>query len=289
MEVKKPLFIVGTGRCGSTIFHHMFSHHPHVAWMSPSCAKYPSKPRLNRTAMHFMSVPLLARYMRKKIYPGEWYAFWDYHCPGFSEPCRDLDNEDVSRKIETTIRKIMGQMLTSSRFRLLVKITGWPRIRFLKEIFPDAKFIRIYRDGRAVATSLLNVPWWSGWRGPDNWRWGKLPPPLRGKWESFGQSFVVLAGIEWEILMDAYERAKQGIHADDLLDIRYEELCQDPLKVFKKVAEFSTLEWTKQFEAAVKRYSLKSNNDKWKKHLSAGQQRILNESLKDSLEKYGYW
>jgi len=267
----------------------MLSHHPHVAWMSPSCAKYPNKPRLNRTAMHFIDTPLLGRYIRKVIYPGEWYPFWDYHCPGFSEPCRDLGKEDVSPKIETAVRNTMGDMLTHKRSRLLIKITGWPRIKFLKEIFTDAKFIHICRDGRAVASSLLNVPWWSGWQGPANWRWGKLTPSLRDKWEKYGQSFVVLAGIEWEILMAAYERSKQGIHEDDLLDIRYEDLCQDPLKVFQKVAEFSTLEWPKQFEAALKRFSLKSTNDKWKKHLSAEQQRILCESLKDNLEKHGYW
>jgi len=288
MEVKKPLFIVGTGRCGSTIFHHMLSRHPHLAWLSPFLKRYPNRPKLNRTAMRLINIPLLSRYMRKIIYPGEWYTFWDYHCPGFSEPCRDLDKEDVTPKIETSVRKIMGDMLTPKRFRLLVKITGWPRIRFLKEIFPDAKFIRISRDGRAVAASLLNVPWWSGWRGPDNWRWGRLKPPLRDKWERYGQSFVVLAGIEWEILMGAYEKAKQGIDASDLLDIRYEDLCQDPLKVFQKVVEFSNLEWPKRFEAVVKKFPLNSTNDKWKKYLSSEQQRILGESLKDNLEKYGY-
>jgi len=289
LEVKKPLFIVGTGRCGSTVFHHMLSHHPHIAWLSPTCAKYPNRPKLNRTAIHLIDTPLLGPYVRKVIYPGEWYTFWDYHCPGFSEPCHDLGKEDVSHKIKTTIRKVMGDMLTYKRRRLLIKITGWPRIRFLKEIFPDAKFIHIYRDGRAVAASLLNVPWWSGWQGPLNWPWGELTPTQRERWVRYGNSFVVLAGIEWEILMAAHERARQGIPSDDILDIRYEDLCQDPLKVFQKVVEFSTLEWPQRFESAVDRFSLKNTNDKWKKHLSGEQQKLLSESLKDSLEKYGYW
>jgi len=183
----------------------------------------------------------------------------------------------------------MGDMLTYKRRRLLIKITGWPRIRFLKEIFPDAKFIHIYRDGRAVAASLLNVPWWSGWQGPLNWPWGELTPTQRERWVRYGNSFVVLAGIEWEILMAAHERARQGIPSDDILDIRYEDLCQDPLKVFQKVVEFSTLEWPQRFESAVDRFSLKNTNDKWKKHLSGEQQKLLSESLKNSLEKYGYW
>jgi len=266
----------------------MLSHHPHVAWLSPECSKHPNRPWLNRTAMRFIDTPLLDRYIRKKIYPGEWYDFWDFHLPGFSEPCRDLNKADVSPRIDTILKKIMGSMLTPKRNRLLIKTTGWPRIGFLKEIFPDAKFIYILRDGRAVASSLLNVPWWSGWRGPANWRWGELTPSYRAKWEKYGQSFVVLAGIEWEILTAAYESAKKGIPANDLLEIRYEDLCQDPLKIFQKVVEFSTLEWPKQFKTAVKRFSMKNTNDKWKNHLSAEQQRILGEMLKDSLKKYGY-
>jgi len=31
-RLNKPIFIIGTGRCGSTIFHRMMAEHPHVAW-----------------------------------------------------------------------------------------------------------------------------------------------------------------------------------------------------------------------------------------------------------------
>src|SRR3712207_7426845 len=48
--------------------------------------------------------------------------------------------------------------------------------RSLSEIFKDAKFIHLMRDGRAVANSLLHVYFWSGWKGPGNWGWGQLSP-----------------------------------------------------------------------------------------------------------------
>jgi len=288
LEVRNPLFIIGTGRCGSTIFHRILSYHPNVTWLSPLCARYPGNPGLNRLAMRLIGAPLLARYARKVIYPGEWYPFWDYHCPGFSEPCRDLRKEDVSHKTKATIRKVMSQMLTTKRHRLLVKVTGWPRIGFLKEIFPDAKFIHVYRDGRAVANSFLNVNWWSGWRGPANWQWGELTPAHKEKWEKYDRSFVVLAGIEWEILMAAQESAKQQIPPHDLLEIRYADLCQDPVKTLQKTAEFSALEWSPRFEAVVKSFSLRNTNHKWQKHLSDEQQKMLHECLEDTLQKYGY-
>ena len=288
MEVKNPLFIIGTGRCGSTVFHQILSYHPNVAWLSPLCARYPGKPELNRLAMRLIDIPFGARYARRVIYPGEWYSFWDYHCSGFSEPCRDLRKEDVSCKTKETVRKVMSKMLTPKRNRLLVKVTGWPRIGFLKEIFPDARFIHVYRDGRAVANSFLNVSWWSGWRGPANWRWGELTPEQKERWEKYGRSFVVLAGIEWEILMAAQERAKQGIPSGDLLDIRYEDLCQDPVKTFQVATEFDGLEWSPWFKATVNQFSLRNTNHKWREHLSDAQQKMLNECLGDTLKKYGY-
>jgi hypothetical protein len=238
--------------------------------------------------MHALDLPLLSRYLRKPIYPVEAYLFWDYYCPGFSEPYRDLLKQDVTPRVKQTVRSVMAQMLTHKRRRLLIKITGWPRIGFLKEIFPDARFIHVYRDGRAVVNSLLNVYFWSGWRGPANWRWGELTPAQKEKWEKYDRSFVALAAIEWDILMSAQEEAKRRIPSDDILEIRYEDLCQDPVKSFRMAAEFSGLEWSPRFEATVRSFSFKNTNYKWQEHLNEAQQKVLNECLRNTLKKYGY-
>ena len=182
----------------------------------------------------------------------------------------------------------MAKVLTPRRNRLLAKVTGWPRIGFMKEIFPDAKFAHIYRDGRAVANSWLNVSWWSGWQGPANWRWGELMPEQREKWERYDKSFVVLASIEWEILMAAQERAKQSIPESDLLEIRYKDLCQDPVRISQLVTKFGGLEWSSRVEATIHQFSLRNANHKWREHLSDAQQRVLNECLREALSKYGY-
>ena len=77
----------------------------------------------------------------------------------------------------------MKQLLVRKRNRLLIKITGWPRIGYLNEIFSDAKFIHILRDGRAVANSLINVEFWRGWQCPQNWRFGRLTEKQQKEWE----------------------------------------------------------------------------------------------------------
>ena len=165
MELRNPLFIVGTGRCGSSALHQLLSHHPHLAWLSQLCARFPAHPEVNRLAMLLLDSGLPSEFVRKHVRPSEAYAYWDHHFPGFSEPCRDLVREDVNGRIGETLRASLSQMLTPQRHRLLIKITGWPRVGFLKAIFPDARFVHVYRDGRAVACSLLERPWWGGWQG----------------------------------------------------------------------------------------------------------------------------
>jgi omega-hydroxy-beta-dihydromenaquinone-9 sulfotransferase len=284
----KPVFIVGTGRCGSTVLHHLLSYHPQLAWLSRFCDMRPHDPRTNRWAMRALDLPPRAPFLRKLIYPVEAYRFWDYYSPGFSRPCRDLRSDDVTPGVKARVQRVMAQMLTPKRSRLLVKTTGWPRIGFLNEIYPEARFVHIYRDGRAVANSWLAVPWWSGWHGPVDWQWEEQGASYLEKWESSGRSFVALAAMQWERLMSAYEDAKQVMAADALLEMRYEDLCQDPVAAIEKAARFCELAWPSGFETLVHRFPFRNRNDRWREDLSDAQQRTLSTVLSESLRTYGY-
>jgi hypothetical protein len=266
----------------------MLSFHEHLAWLSRSCQKYPSRPQLNQRNMHLLDVPFFGRYARKLIYPVEAYAFWEHYCPGFSEPCRDLTASDLSNRSAKRVRRALSQVITDRRPRLLIKVTGWPRIGFLKALYPDAKFIHVYRDGRAVANSLLNVFFWSGWRGPDNWRWGELSPQQKARWLKYDRSFAVLAGIEWETLMAAQDQAKQNLPPGDLLEIRYEDLCQDRMGVFGNATQFCGLDWSPRFQATVQGTEIEDTYDKWRQDLNSVQQQQLNDCIQQALSKYGY-
>src|SRR6516164_5365526 len=98
MRLEKPIFIVGTGRCGSTIFHQIFAHHPQVAFLSGLCERYPGNPRYNRWAMQMMDMPVVRKWARRRFRPAEHWGFWEHYIRGFSEPCRDLRESDVRPK-----------------------------------------------------------------------------------------------------------------------------------------------------------------------------------------------
>jgi omega-hydroxy-beta-dihydromenaquinone-9 sulfotransferase len=288
MDITKPIIIVGTGRCGSTLFHRLLAKHPQMMWLSPLCYKHPHRPEWNRRAVAAMDNPLLRRLFGEKIRPGENYRFWDKYAYGFSEPCRDLVRSDVSARVKKQVRAAFEPMLTPKKNRLLIKITGWPRIGFLNEIFPDAKFIHVLRDGRAVASSLLHVGFWKGWHGPQSWRAGLLSPEDQALWESYDRSFAALAGIEWRIQMRAMEAARRVIDPSLFLEVKYETFCEQPVESFRQVLEFAEIPWSDEFEGEIRAAHIRSTSNRWRNDLAAGQQAILDDLLAEDLRRYGY-
>jgi hypothetical protein len=287
-EISRPIFIVGTGRCGSTAFHRLLARHRQVMWLSGFAYLFPRKPILNRWAVNAVGNPFLNRMLGGRIRPGEQYRFWDEHAYGFSEPGRDLVGTDVTARVKRQVRAATAAMLTSKRNRLLAKITGWPRIGFLKEIFPDARFVHIVRDGRAVASSLLHIDFWSGWRGPSGWRAGSLSPSDQAAWESSNQSFVALAGLEWRIQMRAMEAASRQLPPEDFLEIKYEEFCAEPLEICQRVLSFADLPPSPDFNRQVKAAAIRNMSNRWRNDLTPEQQVLLDELLREDLRRYGY-
>jgi len=288
MKVKKPIVIIGTGRSGSTVFHDILSLHPEVAWITGLSSRFKKSSVLSRYFLNLVDFPVINKIIKKKIKPSEAYPFWEYYAKGFTFPFRDLTSKDLSEKTKKELITAFGNILTKKRNRLLLKLTGWPRLGYLKELFNDVKIIHIYRDGRAVANSLLNSDWWWRWGGPQNWRWNKLPPDLNDEWERYEYSFIALAAIEWKMLMDNIELTKSIIPKENYYEFKYEELCANPEDMLDKILEFAELEKMPKFFKNLKKYNLNSNNYKWEKELNVSQKAILNNILEKHLLKYKY-
>ena len=285
---KHSLIIVGVGRSGSTVLHDLLACHPDFIWLTNVTNRFPAQLWLSRWMLALHRLPLVGWPIQTHLKPDEAYDFWDHYCRGFRAPCRDLTAEDLTHRSRQNLLHAFSRLQSSPGQRLLLKVTGWPRLGFLSALLDEARFIHVVRDGRAVANSLLQVEFWRGWQGPYGWRYGPLPVDLQQLWDQHNRSFVALAGIQWILQMRAMEAARQEIPSANLLQLRYEDLCEQTPETIAQVLEFAGLPPSQTFKRRWSRFALRAQNHKWQTDLTERQQATLNAVLAESLARWGY-
>ncbi|MDF2705521.1 MAG: sulfotransferase [Nonomuraea muscovyensis] len=286
-----PDFLIGTGRCGSTLAYEVLAHHPLVGFVSRldnRWARTPGPLRRHGGAIYrrLQAGPLT---VSRRLGPSEAYVALSREVsPMITDPYRDLTAEDVTPWLARRLRRFFdGRTAPGGRF--VHKFTGWPRATFLHAVFPDARFVHIVRDGRAVANSLAQMPWWRGHLGVPGWRFGPLPAGYAEEWEAGGQCLVHLAGLGWKTMMDRYETARAAVPAEQWLEVRYEDLLADPRKHMDQILGFYDLPWTREFERSLGRQRFtRGRAEAYRTDLSARQLALLDRSLSPHLHRYGY-
>jgi hypothetical protein len=298
------LFILGTGRCGSTMVQEVICRHPDVGFVSNVDAKFSalgSKGRWNnalyqRTPLKYtqrdrLRISLPGDPGEYHFGPSEAYRILEKEVsPMVSISFRDLTAEDVTPWVEKRFRAFFERRIAAQRKAVFLhKFTGWPRARFIHEVFPSARFIHVVRDGRDVANSLVQRPWWKGYRGLSDWRFGPLPSEYEREWEASGRDFVVLAGLEWKVVMDAFEAARASIPDDLWMEVRYEDFVEAPRARLSEIFDFVGLTWSKEFESRFSQFTFtKAKKNRHHRDLTPAQIEALDEVLRTHLVKFGY-
>lgn len=287
------VFVLGTGRCGSTLVQEVLARHPDVAFVSNVEDRFPLPPRAGRlnNALWRALPPSAAQKGRLRYAPSEAYRALDREVsPVLSTPARDLLASDATPWLADRLRTFVQERWDAQgKPAFLHKLTGWPRAGLLAEVFPEARFVHVVRDGRAVANSWLQMDWWPGYRGPQGWSFGPLSPDQQEEYDRSGRSFVTLAGIGWKLLMDAYADAAAALPADRWLDVRYEDVLDDPAALFGQVLDFSGLPHDERFDRELARYRFSgSRRAAYARDLGPENLRRLEESLASHLPRYGY-
>jgi hypothetical protein len=286
-------FLIGMGRCGSTLLHEVLARHPDVGFISNLEDKLPGVRILGRwnRAVYQRMPAQFTRKGRLRYAPSEgWHVLDRQISPILSTPVRDLRADDATPWLSKRFREFFQSRADAQGTAVFLhKFTGWPRTGFVRQILPDAKFIHIVRDGRAVTNSVLQTSWWRGWEGPQRSLFGPLPQAYEAEWEASGRSFVLLAGLEWKVLMDAFESAEREVDPGSWLTVRYEDAIADPRRWFGGMLEFLGLEWTPAFERGFRRHRFTSSRAQaFRTDLDPAALRLLEESLAIHLKRYGY-
>jgi hypothetical protein len=298
-------FVVGTGRCGSTLITEILARHPDTGFVSnidDKLSRLDLSGRWNNALFQraaprdpglppFRNRRRLLEPGRLRIAPSEgWEVMERQVSPIISTTYRDLVADDLTPWLATRLHQFFERrMAAQRRSTFLHHFTGWPRAGLLQAAFPDARFVNVVRDGRAVANSWLQMPWWSGYQGPSSWYLGPLPEPYAREFDEAAGSYVLLAGLAWKILMDAFERARAAIPPEQWLDVRVEEVSADPRGQFAAILKFLDLQWTSEFEAGFARHRFNSDRSQaFRRDLDPRALAVLERSLHHHLETWGY-
>jgi hypothetical protein len=266
INLDRPIFIVGPGRSGTTIFYYLLCGHQDLGWFYESWLSR----RINNLSLRsffaclnvvYQIGPISRKYRKRAWFPkpSEVYELWDAFHPvenGAASP-PFIEEHAASANAALMSSVMRRHLLYSGTSRFINKNTrNSRRMRYLHTLFPDALFIHIIRDGRGVTNSLLNVRFWpsmSLW-----WYHGRTPAEL----ERQGENPVLLAARHWKTGMERVLGDKKVVPKPQYLEIRYENLMARPKATMEKVLDFCDLPWTIQFENHLNSFELKSKNYK---------------------------
>jgi len=298
-------FMVGTGRCGSTLIEEILLRHQRTGFISNLDDKFSVLNRTGRgnSALYRRSAPRdatlkafayrtrLLESNRLRVGPSEGWQILDRHLmTGFSKPARDLLATDATPFLRGRTRDFFDARMAAQDCDVFVhRLTGWPRTGFLAAAYPDMRVIHVVRDPRAVASSMLQQGWWDGWRGPENWYLGALPDRWQQVYLESDRSFVTLAAIGVAMLLDAMTAARDLHPADAWLDVRYEDVLDDPRGQYERMLAFLHLGWDDEFERGFSRHDIQAGrSEAFRRDLDDQQLRALSDVLGHHLNEWGY-
>jgi hypothetical protein len=289
--MNRPVFVLGTGRCGSTLVHEVLARHEGTGFVTNLDDLNISRSSSWQNTAWRRLPPSVTKKGGARFAPTEGYRVLAREVgPVLVDPVRDLTARDATPWLRDRMVRFVedrAERLDSPVF--LHKFTGWPRTGFLRACFPDALFIEIVRDGRAVANSWLQMPWWLGHHGPDQWHFGPLPPDFQWLWEESDRSFPVLAALGWRMLMASYDEARTQVPAENWLRVRYEDVIDSPDAMFGGMLDRMGLDWTPSFDKSFHRYRFsKGRADAFRKDLSVADLAAMEAVLDKPLELLGY-
>ncbi len=231
-SVEKPIFIIGTGRSGSTILGKVLSMHRVIGFLNePKAIWYSVCPQEDVNG-HFGRGS--ARYR--------------------------LNEQDLNPRIYKAAHRLFGNYLAfTASSRVLDKNPEIVfRIPFVRAIFPDAKFVFLVRNGWDTVASIAK---WSknygkrtnrgieDWWGINQRKWRLMLEQLVPTEPLLSQAYEEIksltrcedmAAVEWVVTMQEGLRSLNST-SNCVHMVRFEDLTRDPEDTLKELLAFCEL------------------------------------------------
>jgi hypothetical protein len=293
----KQLFIIGCPRSGTTYLLRLLASNQQFSWVSN---------KLNNDTENYAlseELKIFENYFsgKKKYFvaqsghysmpfPVEPWLFWNDHYPYFQWNVkhfftpRNANVSDVNDAQVQKIRTAVDQINSASgRVHFLSKYTDFPRINLLLKAFPDAKFVHLVRDGRAVAnsyhkkvesgefkTSAEEDNWVSAW--PEEWQ------------KEYKEKFhnpLAFTLYQWKFFLDEIKNEIKTINPDQILEVKYSDMIKDTRRFTQGILDFAGVEMDGSMKNFIKKKPGDNKNNKWQDKLTESEKTLYSQILSE--------
>lgn len=237
-------------------------------------------------------------------------------------PNDELLPEMASAKIKQHIRKALPMLVSrdpGSQVRILLEksVPNTLRAGFLAEVYPEARFIHLIRDGRAVVESSCRQ-----WQAPpdtdylirklkyfpwSNYRYAfwYLTNMIKGKFSAgrgqhiWGPRYAgidedlavyaleTVCARQWRCCVESSQLQTGHLGADRVLEVRYEDFVKN-VDSLLEVCRFLGIDADDQLMAAYRQQVTSENLDKWRDRISDIDFDAVMQEIQPLQEKLGY-
>ncbi len=295
---KEPLFILGHWRAGTTFLHELLIRDPaHTYFTTYQCftphhfvlsAKYVlpwadvfaperrpmdnmaagwNRPQEDEFALQSLGVPTPYLSM---MFPNRGVAYPEYLT------LRDLPEKSRSLWKHELLQFCKRVTLRDPR-RLVIKSPAHTaRVRTLLEMFPNAKFVHLSRDPYALYRSTVAL--WRALAAEEG-----LQAPRDESWVG---PFVI---DSLRRMYDAYLEDRELLRDDQLIELSYEDLVEDPKARIREIYERLELGDFAAMEPALDAHLSAVKNYRTNRHsIDDGTRELIGREWRRYLEEFGY-
>lgn len=229
--VRRPVFILGCGRSGTTVFGTALGKHRRVTYLN------------ERRDLWFDAYPQTDIWTEHAVRRNG--LLW-------------LDASHVDpRKSHRLSRSFLLETVKTGRPVLVEKLPiNNFRLGLISRTFPDARFIHIFRNGFEVARSIEKLSRKGKWFGNQSYKWDRLVDFASGDPSTSGLPALTRTPfekglLEWRLSTEAAVRFLAPMPAGSFFEVSYDNLVADPSGTLGKVLAFLDLD----FDPAVRRFA----------------------------------
>jgi len=182
--------------------------------------------------------------------------------------------QELRQRMWAELRDREGAAPTGAPVRVLEKTPkNALRVPFLAEVFPQARFVYLYRDPRQTLSSMIEA-WQSGrfrtYAGLPGWQglpWSMLLVP--GWRELNGRSLQQIVAAQWEITTQTLLDDLSALPAGRCQVVHYDAFLANPADEMARLCKSLDLAWDRPLAMALplSRYTVSEPAaDKWRRH-----------------------